>query len=66
MRFPSTSVRPLGDALMPLLSFAWRLVLALTIARVLLVGWQWERVIDAGMLVLVLVQGCDSIWCCWE
>ncbi len=45
------------DALKPLLSFAWRLVLVLTVARVLLVAWQWDRVAAVNMLAPVFVQG---------
>lgn len=44
-------------ALQPLVSFAWRLVLLLTAARLLLVAWQWERVVEVNMLVPVFVQG---------
>ena len=29
----------------------------LTVARILLVAWQWERVIDVNMLLPVFVQG---------
>jgi len=47
----------LHAALMPLFSFAWRLILALTIARLLLVFWQWDRVSGADMSVAVFVQG---------
>ncbi|MGB5720382.1 MAG: LTA synthase family protein [Woeseiaceae bacterium] len=45
------------NALGPLVSFAWRLVLMLTIARILLVAWQWERVADVNMFMPVFVQG---------
>ena len=48
---------PLADALLPLYSVAWRLILALTVARVFLVAWQWDRVVDANMLVPVFLQG---------
>jgi phosphoglycerol transferase MdoB-like AlkP superfamily enzyme len=44
-------------ALNPLISFAWRLVLVLTVSRILLVAWQWERVRDVDMFVPVFVQG---------
>lgn len=44
-------------ALQPLLSFAWRLVFLLTLSRILLVVWQWERVADVNMFVPVFVQG---------
>ena len=45
------------SSLAPLLSFAWRLLLGLTLARILLVAWQWDRVTEAGMLVSVFMQG---------
>jgi len=45
------------SALAPLFSFAWRLLLALSVARLLLVAWQWDRVIEAGMLAPVFLQG---------
>ena len=45
------------SAINPLISFAWRLVFALTVSRILLVAWQWERVADANMFVPVFVQG---------
>ncbi|MDH3305032.1 MAG: LTA synthase family protein [Gammaproteobacteria bacterium] len=48
--------RPI-KALNPLISFAWRLVLVLTVSRILLVAWQWERVRDVDMFVPVFVQG---------
>ncbi len=44
-------------ALVPLLSFAWRLILVLTLARIALVAWQWDRVLEADMLATVFVQG---------
>ena len=47
----------LYDALMPMYAFAWRLVLALTLARLLLVVWQWDRVFGADMVVPIFVQG---------
>ncbi len=51
------SLTRLLNTLRPLVSFAWRLVLVLTVARVLLVAWQWERVAAVDMLVPVFVQG---------
>lgn len=45
------------SALLPLYSFAWRLVLALSVARTLLVIWQWQRVNDVDMLAAVFLQG---------
>jgi len=47
----------LYDALVPLYSFAWRLILALTIARLLLVFWQWDRVDSVNMSLPIFVQG---------
>jgi phosphoglycerol transferase MdoB-like AlkP superfamily enzyme len=47
----------LVSALKPLVSLAWRLVLILTVSRILLVAWQWERVADVSMFVPVFVQG---------
>ena len=44
-------------ALVPLFSFAWRLILVLTLARILLVAWQWDRVLGADMLAAVFIQG---------
>ncbi|NQV86938.1 MAG: LTA synthase family protein, partial [Woeseiaceae bacterium] len=45
------------SALSPLLSFAWRLLLALSMARILLVTWQWDRVTEVGMLAPIVLQG---------
>jgi len=45
------------DSIRPLLSFAWRMLLVLFVARALLVTWQWDRVDDANMLQTVFVQG---------
>tara|TARA_R110000782_G_scaffold118460_25_gene209077 strand:+ start:123 stop:2123 length:2001 start_codon:yes stop_codon:yes gene_type:complete len=47
----------LATSLTPFFAVAWRLILALTVARVLLVAWQWDRVVDANMLAPVFVQG---------
>lgn len=44
-------------SLRPLLSFAWRMLLTLTLFRTALVVWQWQRVADADMLVPIFVQG---------
>ena len=44
-------------ALLPLYAFAWRLVAVLTLARLALVIWQWDRVMAAGTLLPVLLQG---------
>lgn len=53
IHFPARAV----SALAPLFSFAWRLLLALSIARILLVAWQWDRVTEVGMLAPVFLQG---------
>lgn len=45
------------SALKPLWSFVWRLLAILVVARCLLVGWQWDRVSAADMLLPVFVQG---------
>jgi len=47
----------LYDALLPMYSFVWRLILALTMARILLVFWQWDRVVSADMNLSIFVQG---------
>lgn len=44
-------------ALMPLLIFSVLLLLALSISRLLLVAWQWERVEAANMVSAVFTQG---------
>ena len=45
------------DAIVPLLFFALWLILILTIARCLLVGWQLDRILEADMLLPVILQG---------
>jgi phosphoglycerol transferase MdoB-like AlkP superfamily enzyme len=45
------------DTFKPLIFFAFALILTLTISRLLLVVWQWERVTDVNMLAPVFVQG---------
>jgi phosphoglycerol transferase MdoB-like AlkP superfamily enzyme len=55
--YPTTALARLAISLRPLLSFAWRMVLTLTICRMLFVAWQWQRVIDAHMLGNVFLQG---------
>lgn len=47
----------LRGALAPLLSFAWRLLAILFVSRLVLVVWQWQRVVDADMLGSVFLQG---------
>jgi len=54
--FQSTSAR-LSQSLRPLLSFAWRTLLTLTVCRGIFVVWQWQRVIEADMLTSIFVQG---------
>ena len=47
----------LATSLRPLFSFGWRMLLTLTVSRVIFVAWQWQRVADAEMLEAVFVQG---------
>jgi phosphoglycerol transferase MdoB-like AlkP superfamily enzyme len=47
----------LRRALSPLFAFAWRMLLVLTLARALLVVWQWQRVADVDMFASVFLQG---------
>jgi phosphoglycerol transferase MdoB-like AlkP superfamily enzyme len=44
-------------ALRPLLYFSIALLVAVTVSRVLLVAWQWDRVSDVNMLLPVFIQG---------
>jgi phosphoglycerol transferase MdoB-like AlkP superfamily enzyme len=46
-----------GISLRPLVSFAWRMLLTLTVCRAIFIVWQWQRVVDADMLGTVLIQG---------
>ena len=57
MRLLPSALQRALPALLPLYAFAWRLVVVLTLARVAMIGWQWERVAAAGTLLPVLVQG---------
>lgn len=57
MPYEATTHYKLVTALRPLASFAWRLLLTLTICRAALVLWQWERVSDADMLANVFIEG---------
>ena len=57
MLFPPDTFGRLRSVLSPLVAFAWRLVLVLTLSRILLVAWQWQRVTDVDMLALVFLQG---------
>ena len=52
----STSAR-LATSLRPLFSFGWRMLLTLTICRIVFVAWQWQRVVAADMLGTVFLQG---------
>ena len=54
--FPAALGRALA-ALLPLYAFAWRLIAVLTLARLAMIGWQWDRVAAAGTLLPVLIQG---------
>jgi hypothetical protein len=47
----------LAISLRPLFSFGWRMLLVLTVCRIIFVVWQWQRVIDADMLGSVFIQG---------
>jgi phosphoglycerol transferase MdoB-like AlkP superfamily enzyme len=47
----------LAVSLRPLFSFGWRMLLMLTVCRIIFVAWQWQRVIDADMLGSVFIQG---------
>ena len=47
----------LTPALYPFVAFAWRLLLILTLSRIVLVAWQWDRVLAADMLWSVFLQG---------
>ena len=44
-------------SLRPLVSFAWRMLLTLTVCRIIFVAWQWQRVVDADMFGAIFVQG---------
>ena len=57
MLFPPDTFGRLRSVLSPLVAFAWRLVLVLTLSRILLVAWQWRRVTDVDMLAPVFLQG---------
>jgi len=57
MRPANETNGPMRANLKILLAFAISLLAVLTLSRLLLVGWQWQRVADAGMLQSVFVQG---------
>jgi hypothetical protein len=44
-------------ALRPLFSFGWRMLLTLTVCRIIFVAWQWQRIVDADMLGSIFFQG---------
>ena len=54
---PQSKMLRMRSALSPLLAYAWRLILVLTVARVLLVVWLAPRVMAADMLAPVFLQG---------
>lgn len=57
MNFDKETLNKLATSLRPLWSFGWRMILTLTICRLVFVTWQWDRVIDADMLGTVFIQG---------
>jgi phosphoglycerol transferase MdoB-like AlkP superfamily enzyme len=57
MNFDHNALNKLAISLRPLWSFAWRMLLTLTICRLVFVAWQWQRVIDADLLGTVFIQG---------
>lgn len=57
MSYDTAAGYKLAIALRPLASFAWRMLLTLSICRLALVLWQWDRVVDADMLASIFLQG---------
>ncbi len=57
MNIERNTMSKLATSLRPLFSFGWRMLLTLTVSRVIFVAWQWQRVADAEMLEAVFVQG---------
>ena len=53
----SSNFRAALTSLRPLLTFAWMLIALLTVSRLLLVVWQWDRVSEVDMLLPVMIQG---------
>lgn len=51
------SAKRLQVSLRPLMSFTWRVLVILSVCRLILVIWQWQRVTDADMLANIFVQG---------
>ena len=54
---PPEGFASLFNALKPLIIFAGVLISILSISRLILIAWQWERVAEANMLMPVIVQG---------
>ena len=57
MNSNNDTLNKLATSLRPLWSFGWRMILTLTICRLVFVTWQWDRVVDAEMLGTVFLQG---------
>jgi len=57
MRSNTKTAGPLRGNLKIFLVFAISLLAMLTLSRFLLVAWQWQRVVDAGMLQSIFAQG---------
>ncbi len=57
MKYTSEPVAKVAQSLRPLFSFAVRTLLTLTVCRSIFVVWQWQRVVEADMLLTVFVQG---------
>ena len=51
------SITKIAISLRPLASFAWRMLLSLTLCRVVFVAWQWQQVVDAHRLGSILALG---------
>ena len=47
----------LATSLRPLMSFAWRMVVTLTVCRIIFVAWQWQSIVEADMLGNAFLQG---------
>jgi len=57
MKLLAGTAKRVQVSLRPLASFAWHTLVILSLSRLLLVAWQWDRVFDAGMLANVFLQG---------
>jgi phosphoglycerol transferase MdoB-like AlkP superfamily enzyme len=53
----SGAAEKLRVSLRPIASFSWCILAVLAISRLILVAWQWDRVVDADMLASVFLQG---------